>query len=122
MSYTGKKPTALSMKLKFPEFASQPDGALEFAIEEALLSVDDSWIESHRNVATMYLAAHFLMVSISRTQSGTGQRIKSESMGGMSITYDSDAMQPDPEDFTTTAYGLRFKGFLDANHPGVLLI
>src|SRR5665811_93256 len=112
MTFSAAKPTALSMKLKFPEFAAQSDATIEFAIEEALLSVDDTWVTSQQTIAAMYIAAHLLMVSIARQQSGTGQRIKSESMGGMSITYDNEAVQPDPEDYTTTSYGLRFRGFL----------
>lgn len=122
MTFSATKPTALSMKLKFPEFAQQPDASIEFAIEEAMLSVDDTWVSTHATIAVMYLAAHHLMVAISRQQSGTGQRIKSEDMDGMSITYDTEAVQPDPEDYTTTPYGLRFKGFLEISHPGVLLI
>jgi glycine/serine hydroxymethyltransferase len=119
---TALVPTALSMKLKFPEFASVADGTVEFAIEEARLSVDDTWLPTHVTVATMYLAAHHLMVGISRQQSGTGQRIKSETMDGMSITYDTDIVEVDPEDYTTTSYGLRFKGLLEISHPGVLLV
>ncbi len=116
-------PTASSMKLKFSEFASVANGTIEFAIEEAGLSIDNSWIDdAHQTIAFMYLAAHSLMVTISRAQSGTGQRIKSDSMDDMSITYDTDAVKPDPSDYTTTTYGTRFLELVRVNHPGVLLI
>lgn len=116
-------PTAQSMKLKFPEFAGQDDTSIEFAIEEAGLSVDDSWInDTYQTIAVMYLAAHYLMVSISRAESATGQRLKSETMDGMSKTYDNDAARPDPSDYTTTQYGTRYLEMLKVNKPGIMLI
>ncbi len=113
--------TALSLKLKFPEFASQTDAACEFAIEEALLAVDASW-GSYQDLGTLYLSAHHLMVTISRSQSGTGQQIRSESMDGMSITYDVSTVKPDPGDYTTTPYGSRFRDLQNKLFPAVLLI
>lgn len=115
-------PTASAVKLKFPEFAAVPDATVEFAIEEATLGVDDTWLPSYGTVALMYLAGHHLMVSISRAESGTGQMIKSESMGGMSITYDITTTQPDPGDYTTTPYGSRYLDLLKGNVPAVLLL
>lgn len=115
-------PTATSMKLKFPEFASQSDTAIEFAIEEAALEVDESWVPAYATLAIMYLAAHHLMVTISREQSGTGQLIKSETMDGMTITYDSSNLRPVAGDYTTTPYGSRYLDLLNKNVPAVLLL
>lgn len=129
MSFSGTRPTALNMKLKFPEFVSYNDAAIEFAIEEAMLFVDDTWIIAHETVAVMYLAAHYLMVSILRGQqtSGTmegGQRVTSESFGGMSISYENDSIKltADSKDFTTTVYGLRYYDFLKMSHVGVAVV
>ncbi len=122
MTFSGNVPTAASMKLKFPEFVPQPDATLEFAVEEALLSVDDTWMPEFMTPAVMYLAAHHVMVAIARAESGTGQRLKSESMDGMSKTYDTDQVRPDPADYTTTLYGSRYLEMLRSNVPGVLLI
>jgi hypothetical protein len=116
--------TAASIKLKFPEFSSQPDATIEFAIEEAGLMVDNGWDDAEGTLALMYLAAHYLMVTISRAESGTGQVVKSENFGPMSVTYDT-ANQPtnlDPTDFTTTPYGLRFIQMAEHNFPAVLII
>lgn len=115
-------PTAASMKLKFPEFAAQNDATIEFAIEEAMLGVDASWMPQYITLALMYLAAHHMMVTISRAESATGQRLKSESMDGMSKMYDTDTVRPDPADYTTTTYGARYLEMLGDNKPGVMLI
>jgi hypothetical protein len=116
-------PTASSLKLRFKEFAGQTDTDIEFAIEEAMLHVDDSWPTDRASLAILYLAAHYLMVTISRAQSGTGQRIKSQTMDGMSFTYvDDTAKKPDPADFSTTPYGSRYLDLVNMNFPGVLLI
>ncbi len=115
-------PTASAIKLKFPEFAAIPDGTIEFAIEEAALGVDDTWLPSNGTLAMMYLAGHLLMVTISRAESGTGQMIKSESLLGMTVAYDTDATKPDAGDYTTTPYGSRFLELLANNIPAVLLL
>ena len=120
---TALVPTALSMKLKFPEFASMADGTIEFAIEEASMSISKGWVtEADQTLAHMYLTAHLLMVTLSRAASGTGQRIKSESMDGMSITYDTDGVTPDAGNYTTTEYGSRFLDLAKLNFPAVLVI
>lgn len=115
-------PTASSIKLKFPEFQSQQDTAIEFAIEEARLGVDDSWNAAEGTIALMYLAAHHMMVTISRAESATGQRLRSESMDGMSKTYDVDEQRPSAADYSTTSYGERYLELASKNAPGVLLI
>lgn len=115
-------PTASALKLRFKEFASQDDPTIEFAIEEASLHVDDSWPVDRASLAILYLSAHYLMVSISRAQSGTGQRIKSQAMDGMSFTYADEEKKPDPADFTTTPYGSRYLDLVNQSFPGVLLI
>jgi hypothetical protein len=115
----------MSIKLKFPEFAGLADGTVEFAIEEALMYVTDTsgWVtDKDQTMASMYLTAHHLMVTLSRAQSGTGQRIKSETMGGMSITYDTDATIPEAGDYTTTPYGVRFLEIVQQNFPAIGII
>jgi hypothetical protein len=125
MIMTAIVPTATSIKLKFPEFSGLADGTVEFAIEEALMYVTDAsgWVtETDQTMASMYLTAHHLMVTLSRAQSGTGQRIKSETMGGMSITYDTDATTPESGDYTTTPYGKRFLELVQQNFPAIGIV
>ena len=116
--------TVTAIKLKFPEFADIDDAAIEFAIEEAASNVDDTWIARDKNLAWMYMAAHYLMVSISRAASGTGQQIQSERIGEISVTY-APTPQPtmaSPSDLTTTPYGTRYLELANLNHPPVMVI
>lgn len=118
-------PTATSMKLKFPEFQSQADATLEFAIEEATRMVDDTWLEKDQTLALMYYAAHVMEVTIARAESGAGgQLIKSETIGRMSISYGnaSDQKTASFEDLTSTLYGTRFLDLLKLNHPAVAIV
>lgn len=116
--------SVISMKLKFPEFADETDAAIGFALEEASRNVDDSWLPKDQDLGLMYLAAHYLMVSISRRESGSGQQVASERMGEMSITYKT-ADQPkaaESSDLTTTPYGTRFLELAHLNFPPVAII
>jgi hypothetical protein len=122
---TALVPTAAAIKMKFPEFGALAEGTVEFAIEEAQLNISDTagWTsEKDQTMAHMYLTAHHLMVTLSRAQSGTGQRIKSESVDGMSITYDTDGTPPDPGDYTTTPYGSRYLDLCGLNFPAVMVV
>lgn len=115
---------ASSMKMKFPEFEDQPDARIELCIEEAQRNVDDTWLPGDQKLGLMYLAAHYLMVSISRAASGTGQQIASERIGEISITY-AQTKQPSPDmssDLTTTPYGTRFLELAHLNFPPVAII
>jgi hypothetical protein len=117
-------PTAINLKMKFPEFQGIADAQVEFAIEEASLFVDDSWLPDTQTLGILYLAAHYLMVEIMRAQSATGQVITSERMGEMSVTY--AGMQPFTEatssDWMTTLYGMRFREFAHINNPPIAII
>lgn len=116
--------TATAIKNKFHEFGSEADTHIEFAIEEASLNVDDTWLEGDRRLAVMYLTAHYLKVAISRAASDTGQQIASERIGEISISY-HPTPQPtmvNQSDLTTTPYGTRFLELAKFNFPGVLVV
>jgi len=120
-------PTATSLKLKFPEFASVANGSVEFAIEEAQLQVDNSdssWnSDAEASLAILYLSAHHLMVTISRSESGTGLLVRSESFAGISVSYDTEQQsKPDPGDYTSTPYGSRYLELVSRNQPPVMLL
>jgi len=117
-------PTATNLKAVFPEFADQPDAAVEFAIEQASRNVDDSWLEKDRTLALLFLSAHYLMVGIQRSQSATGQIVTGERMGEMSVNYGS-IPGPGPNamsDLDATLYGIRFKELANINFPSVAVI
>jgi hypothetical protein len=117
-------PTATSLKLKFPEFAGVPDATVEFAIEEAQMQVDGSWIDdANATLGLLYVSAHHLMVTISRQESGTGLLVRSESFAGMSVSYDTEQQsKPDPGDYTSTPYGSRYLELVGRNKPPILLL
>jgi len=117
--------SAQSIKLKYPEFRSQPDYIVQLAVDDANNYVDSAvWMPADITYATSLLAAHFLMVRISRTASGTGQLVRSETIGSISIAYENPEMpkQPDPLDFTTTPYGSEFQALLNRNFPAVAVV
>jgi hypothetical protein len=117
-------PSALNIKMKFPEFQAQDDATIEFAIEEAQRSVDDSWIAADQTLAIMYLAGHYLMVSIQRAESAEGEVVQSERIGPLSITYKipEQASAASASDLTTTAYGTRFRELLVRSNPAVAIV
>jgi Protein of unknown function (DUF4054) len=116
--------SAMSLKLRFSEFAQEPDASCEWAIEEAARHVDDSWIAADMNLATSYLAAHFLMCSIQRRGSGTGQAVESVSVGPFQMSYQQvdAAKRADPDDFATTVYGSRYLSLLRLNKPPIAVV
>ena len=113
-----------NMKLRFPEFADVPDAQIEFAIEEASRAIDTTWLEKDRLTAWMYLAAHYVMVSLQRAASGTGQEIASERFADFTLTYRESKLENpgDLDDYDSTAYGKRFVKLARLNHPPIMVI
>lgn len=115
--------SATSMKLVFPEFGDMDNAQVQFAVDEASRGVGPDWFDADRDRAQMYLAAHFLVVARQRAASGTGQKIKSERIGELSVTYADD---PQPmasmDDYSTTSYGERYLALLQSNIPAVAII
>lgn len=120
-------PTATSMKLKFPEFADTNDVTLEFAIEEASMTVTDAW-DVQGSLALMYFAAHLVAagkVAALALDGGSGGAIASESIGRMSISYktstssNSDATA---DDMSTSTYGRRYIELRALNFGGPIII
>jgi hypothetical protein len=120
--------TANNVRMKFSEFADTtavPDAMIEMAIEEANLGVDNSWLASNVNLGLLYLTAHYLMVTISRAESATGQQVQSESYGSeLKITYKvkDDVPPTDATLLDTTPYGIRYLELVGMNQPAVAII
>ncbi len=117
-------PTSTSMKLKFPEFQDVHDMTIEFAIEEALRNVDETWIEKDQTLAMMYYAAHLIVSGIARAESGTGQKIKSESIGRMSISYETLPTNKKDlsNDLSSTDYGIRYLDLAGKSFPSIMVV
>lgn len=115
--------TATSFKLFFPEFASEDDGFIEMRLAESRRQVDDSWIAADVDLATLYLAAHYVTVTVQQRESQTGQVVSAERFGPISVSYSTpSAVVADYSDLTTTTYGSRFLELARHNFPGVAVV
>ena len=114
--------TSRGVRLKFPELADQSDAAIELAIEEAERQVDDTWTQGDIQLAIMYLAAHFLAVTVMTEGSGTFQVVQSETIGRLTTAYASIGIPRDPGELETTVYGRRFLDLARRNFSGGLVV
>jgi hypothetical protein len=122
MTSTYPRPDANSIKLRFPEFATTDDPVVEFAIEEALSQVDDTWIEGDRVLAVSLYVAHLLAIA-SASAGVDGRDVVSESIGPISVTYASVVgATASGSDLGGTSYGKRYKSLARRNFPGPVVI
>jgi hypothetical protein len=114
---------AVTFKNRFHRFKDAPDSRIEFAIEEAALSVDWTWGQ-YQTLGMLYMTAHILLVEIMRAASGTGQEVASESFAGvLSVTYKTSApTAADKGDLSTTYYGQRVEDIINRIFPAVAII
>src|SRR6266403_4533505 len=109
--------TVTSMKLKFPEFQTLDDQVVGFALEEAELFLG-TWSSGARDIAWMYMAAHFLSVSAASADSD-GREITHETIGRISTTYKATAGAQNVTigDLQTTQYGSRYLQLKNLGNP-----
>jgi hypothetical protein len=113
--------SATTFKLRFAEFRSETDATIELALEDARADVDEYTFGDDLDRALGWLAAHHLLV---RRTTGSGQLVKSETIGPITTTYDTQASTviPDPSDYSTTSYGARYLNLLTKKIPPVFVI
>ena len=73
-------PNVDAFKAMFPEFEDIDDTTIQIALDQAGQFVDASWGAS-QTAGQMYLAAHFMVLGQSPTDTGVGRVITSESIG-----------------------------------------
>jgi hypothetical protein len=115
------RPDANSIKVRFPEFALVTDAAVEFAIEEAGLLIDDTWIEGDGALAWSLLTAHLLAAAQATSDVG-GRIITSESIGRISVSYAAGSVTEISSTIRSTIYGDRFLSLARRNHPPILSV
>ncbi|MGO4672980.1 DUF4054 domain-containing protein [Bosea sp. 2YAB26] len=132
MPYT--TPTLEQFRTKFPTFSGVADSTINAAIEEALSSVDSSWIEADYQPAILYLAAHILTVDgalIAASDLGgaggiVGAGLVSDmKVGDVSVKMAGAASgggSGSSSGYATTPYGSRYRDLLRRNHPAVALV
>jgi hypothetical protein len=122
-------PTVDDFTTRFPVFADRDEDQIQFCINEASRSVDDSWCEPDYQPAILYLTAHLLMTdesqdgdtpAIGPTQGG----VSAEHFGPMSITYKDfpEGSLSSSETFGTTSFGRRYLSLLHANKPPIVVV
>ncbi len=90
----------LEFRDRFPEFYSVSDRNVERAMETARN------IHSASDEAQLHLIAHLL--ELSRSDDSAAGEVISESVGPKSVTYMSQAGEPNEAYFTRTSYGQTF--------------
>jgi hypothetical protein len=115
MAYTD--PTASTLKTDFPEFSSYDDAVLDRAIAVAKRMVDQSWTEGDYTRAIELYACHLIANGdLAASTGGVGGAIASESLGPISVSYQSGKQDAGP--FAGTVYGSEFALLLKLNRGG----
>lgn len=138
MSYD--KPTATLLKARYPEFDPVDDVRVGLFIDEALSSVDNTWVEADYQTAIMALACHKMTMegeplrssnpSATIDVSNLGRKIKSRKVGDVSVEFEgSDASTSTPDkassfrlDLSKTPYGNKYLQLLKLNSFGMRVV
>jgi hypothetical protein len=114
-----------NVKMRFPSLRNAPDAMIEFAIEEADLRCDEDILGSFYLPAFLALTAHIITRALQAVETGTGQVLRSVSVGGeISYAY-ADPTEPslnDPSDLVATVFGARYLEYLSYAQPAVAII
>lgn len=114
-------PTYADFIARFPKYAAPSlQAQIEALLAEALVQVDDSWLEDDRTPAILYLTAHLVSMETGQSVDRSGS-IVSESFGPMSISYGSSVVAGDQSTFGQTEYGRRYAEYRDKNFPGIAI-
>jgi hypothetical protein len=123
MAYT--QPTAAELKMRFTAFAAVPDQTVEYWLEDARLTVTESWIEADRAPGEMELAAH----NMARQGLGSGG-VGTGDMAGVtdfksasfSVSFDTSAVKAAAAGgYASSPYGQDFAVRLRRNVGGPFL-
>jgi hypothetical protein len=102
--------TLADFRTRFPEFSSIDDAVVELNIDDAELEVSTAF-GSYQDVATLFLAAHYLALSqdASEGASGTVGGTASTSVDGVSDSFSVVAAKNQGEQLlSSTVYGQRY--------------
>jgi hypothetical protein len=112
MAYTA--PTVAEFQTRFPEFEDQEEELITALLAEAGRQADDSWNDTDRKNAVMYLAAHLTQTSGGSYDTGG---LRSVSLGSISVTY-ADSNSLTPANLRTTSYGGMYEILRRQNRGG----
>jgi hypothetical protein len=111
----------IALKSMFPSLATADDAALQTALDEAALFVDDTWAVQDITAANFYLAGHF--ITAAQATSGGGQLVTSERIGQIAVTYAAaTAATGAYPSLSTTSFGQMFLALMRRNSPGIAVV
>lgn len=122
--------TAEQFKDRYPEFSAVDDSYITTILDEAVLEVDDSWIEKFRVPAALAYAAHLLSLAgePGRTESGepsSPQAVKKIKVGDVEtefVTGGNSGGGAGSEYYMSTSYGQTFWRYLRRSFPAVAIV
>lgn len=125
-------PTPGDLKARFPAFAAVADPAIQGALDEAALQVDETWVsEADFRLGRMLLAAHILTLdglgtgAEAAAAAGGAAGFKRMKSGNLELEqFDTHGTVPGAGDgvLGTTSYGRRFLDLLRRNIPAVAIV
>jgi hypothetical protein len=105
--------TLADFRTRFPEFASTDDAVIELNIDDAELEVSTAF-GTYQDVATLFLAAHYLVLSQDAADGASGSvgGVASESVDGVSQSFSVVAANSQSDQLlASTVYGQRFLSY-----------
>lgn len=132
-------PTPADLKLRNPEFGPVSDARIQIFLDEAILEVGDSWLESDRARAQILLASHRLILAgepglSAGTSSGSGSTLgspESIKVGDVTVAYGSrsgssnsavSGLSAVEQEYLRTSYGVQYLEILHKNSYPALAI
>lgn len=107
--------TLADFRTRFPEFESISDAVVELNIDDAELEVSTGF-GTYQDVATLFLAAHFLVLSTDAASGANGSvgGLASDSVDGVSQSFVTAAAKNQNDQLlSSTVYGQRFLAYRD---------
>lgn len=124
-------PSVATFKARFPEFASVEDATVQVFMDEAIMEVNDTWIEEYRTPGVLHLTAHLLAsqgLGVS-TPGDSGASVtggvKRRTVGDVTTEFNgisSGGGSGLVGTYSTTRYGQRYLEMKRINFPAVLAV
>lgn len=125
MAYTA--PTPQTLQLRYPAFAGVDDAVIQYWLDDAVRSVDESWAEGDFQPARMALAAHMMAMQGLGASEGAALRLPAGvtrfRSGAMDVQVsDSVAIAATKGGYEATRYGQEYLQILRRNKGGPTVI
>ena len=112
--------TLADFRIRFPEFDTVADATVQINLDDAALEVSTAY-GIYQDVATLFLSAHYLVLSQDATSGASGSvgATASESVDGVSQSFvTTTAEKQNDQMLSSTVYGQRFLSYRDVISVG----